>query len=467
MWNKESLEQALKNNIISSSVKPKTEILNINIDSRKQNKSPLFIAIRGENNDGHKYLQQAIENGAKILIVEKSPEYTDKNLQIIKVKDSQKALIDLATYNRNRFQGKVIGITGSVGKTSTKEMLKNILSKKYKIFANEGNLNNHIGMPLSLANLDPSVKYCILEMGMNHLKEIEFLSKIAKPNISIISNIAAAHIGNFNNEQEIAQAKSEIFIGAPKNSQVILNKDSIYYDFLTKQAIKFNIEPDDIISFSKNTPSNVNLTSFAHVNEGMSKINANINDQEINYNINSINEATISNSTIILAILVALKENISQFLDFFQEIQPIKGRGNIVQGIKNIKIIDDSYNANLTSVIAGLQFLSELKKQHKNSRSIAIIGDMLELGEESTNQHKLIAKYIDEFNIDHAILVGNLTKNTALELKKGQILGQFENSQDLSQNIENLTRENDILLIKGSRGMKMELVINNLIQKPC
>ncbi|MDA9231323.1 UDP-N-acetylmuramoyl-tripeptide--D-alanyl-D-alanine ligase [Rickettsiales bacterium] len=467
MWNKESLEQALKNNIISSSVKPKTEILNINIDSRKQNKSSLFIAIKGENNDGHKYLQQAAKNGAKILVVEKYPEYIDKNLQIIKVKDSQKALIDLATYNRNRFQGKVIGITGSVGKTSTKEMLKNILSKKYKIFANEGNLNNHIGMPLSLANLNPNVKYCILEMGMNHLKEIEFLSKIAKPNISIISNIVAAHIGNFNNEQEIAQAKSEIFIGATKNSHVILNKDSIYYDFLIKQAIKSNINPENIINFSKNIPGNINLVSFTHINEEMSKINVNINDQEINYNINSINEATISNSTIILAILVALKENISQFLEFFQEIQPIKGRGNIVRGIKNIKIIDDSYNANLTSVIAGLQFLSELKKQHKNSRSIAIIGDMLELGEESTNQHKLIAKYIDEFNIDHAILVGNLTKNTALELKKGQILGQFENSQDLSQNIENLTQENDILLIKGSRGMKMELVINNLIQKPC
>ena len=467
MWNKESLEEALKNNIISSSVKPKTEILNVNIDSRKQNKSSLFIAIKGENNDGHKYLQQAAKNGAKILVIDRPTENIDKNLQIIKVKDSQKALIDLAKYNRNRFKGKVIGITGSVGKTSTKEMLKNILSKKYKIFANEGNLNNHIGMPLSLANLDPNVKYCILEMGMNHLKEIEFLSKIAKPNISIISNIAAAHIGNFNNEQEIAQAKSEIFIGAPKNSQVILNKNSIYYDFLTKQAIKFNIKPENIINFSKNTPSNVNLTSFTHINEEMSKINANINDQELDYNINSINEATISNSIIVLAILVALKENISQFLDFFQEIQPIKGRGNIVQGIKNIKIIDDSYNANLASVIAGLQFLSELKKQHKNSRSIAIIGDMLELGEESTNQHKLIAKYIDEFNIDHAILVGNLTKNTALELKKGQILGQFENSQDLSQNIKNLTQENDILLIKGSRGMRMELAINNLMQKPC
>ncbi len=150
----------------------------------------------------------------------------------------------------------------------------------------------------------------------------------------------------------------------------------------------------------------------------MSKINVNINNQEISYNINSINEATISNSTIILAALIALKENINQFLDFFQEVQPIKGRGNIVHGINNIKIIDDSYNANLTSVIAGLQFLSELKKQHKNSRSIAIIGDMLELGEESTTQHKLIAKYINEFNIDNTILVGNLTKTYRIRVKK-------------------------------------------------
>ncbi len=464
MWNKSKLEEALGKNILQIKVSSTTEISQINIDSRHQSTSSLFIAIKGENDDGHKYLDQAFQNGAKIAIIEEAPKNIAKNHQIIQVKDSNKALIDLAKYNRRKFKGKIIGITGSVGKTSAKEMLKTILGKKKKVFANKGNLNNHIGMPLSLANLSQDYDYCILEMGMNHLGEIEFLSKIAQPNISIISNIAAAHIGNFENEQEIAQAKSEIFLGAPKNSHTILNKDNIYYDFLEKQALKSGIHQENIINFSENNKSNVKLASFTHINEEDSEINVNINAQKISYNLNSINKSAIINSTIILATLLALKEDIGQYLPAFQEVQPVKGRGNIIKTNNNITIIDDSYNANLASVTAGLQFLSELKKQHNNSRSIAIIGDMLELGGESENQHKLIAKYIQEFAIDKVILAGELTKHTASELKTDKILGQFKNSQDLAKNINSLIKENDILLIKGSRSMRMELVINNLIK---
>lgn len=465
MFNKAKLIKALGNNFLSSSIDETIYATQTLIDSRKKSNNGLFIALIGENNDGHNYLKQAFENGAIMAIVQKIPDDFKNDSRLILVKDVNKSLIDLAIYSRSIFKGKLIGITGSVGKTSIKDMLKTVLSFKNKVFATSGNLNNHFGLPLSLCNLPSDVDYGILEMGMNNLGEIEFLSKIAKPHIAIISNISAAHIGNFNNEQEIALAKSEIFLGLVKDGHIIINQDNKYYDFLKSQAAKNNIKESNIISFSENHNSNIKLKSFENQSLTSSKVNISVNNKPFTYKINSINESVILNSLISISTLEILKENINDYLPAFNDLKTTDGRGevlNINHEGKSITIINDSYNANLTSMISGIKFLANLKKQSPTSRTIAIIGDMLELGDQAISEHEAIASYIEEFEIDKILLVGQLTKSILSKVAPDKIIGHFIDSNNLASDINKIVRNNDILLIKGSRGTKMEVIIDKL-----
>ena len=465
MWHKENLESALKDNFLKSTINKTLISQEVFIDSRKKTQNGLFVALIGENNDGHNYLKQAFENGATIAIVQKIPAEFANDGRLILVKDSYKSLVNLAIYAKSIFKGKIIAITGSVGKTSIKEMLRTVLASKNNVFANYGNLNNHIGLPLSLCNLPQNCDYGIFEMGMNNLGEIAFLTKIALPDIAIISNIARAHIGNFKNEDEIALAKSEIFLGLNKNGFAILNKDNKYYDFLKSQALKSNIKEENILSFGKNKQSDICLESMQNIDISLSKINVKIGQNCLNYEINSINESTILNSLIAIAVLKIIKAKIPDYLENFKQVETPSGRGNIIKITKNNKsfiIIDDSYNANLESMISGLKFLAKLGEQNPKSRTVAIIGDMLELGKEGLEEHKSITKYIDQFNIKKVLLVGELTKNIIGELKKEQIIGHFETSSHLAVQITNLVNDNDIIFIKGSNSTKMNLIINIL-----
>ncbi len=470
MWHKSKLEIALKDNLVKITIQRGVVAEEVVIDSRKKTQNGLFIAFCGENNDGHNYLRQAFENGAIMAIVQKIPDDFQNDDRLILVKDSNRALIDLATYARSIFSGKIIGITGSVGKTSIKEMLKTILNKN-RVFASYGNLNNHIGLPLSLCNLSENYDYGILEMGMNNLGEIRFLTNIAKPHIAIISNIACAHIGNFKNEAEIALAKSEIFEAVVENGYAILNHDNKYFDFLKSEALKNNIKETNIITFGKEINSDIFLKSFEIIDETKSMVTLILNPifgcikKDSSYEINSINESVILNSTIAIAVLKILGENIEDYLEKFMQLTTPKGRGNIVKISKNNKsftIIDDSYNANLASMISGLRFLEKLGQQNPKSRTVAIIGDMLELGNEAVDQHKSIAKYIKQFNVGKTLLVGDLTKNIINELPKEQIIGHFNNSFDLACEVNELVNDGDIILIKGSNGTKMNLIIEAL-----
>jgi len=474
MWHKENLESALQSNFLKSTITTKIISEEVFIDSRKKTKNGLFVAIIGENNDGHDFLKQAFENGATMAIVQKIPADFAHDSRLILVKDSTKSLVNLATHARKNFAGKIIAITGSVGKTSIKEMLRTVLSQKTdpkivshknKVFANYGNLNNHIGLPLSLCNLPQDCDYGVFEMGMNNPGEIEFLTKIALPDIAIISNIAKAHIGNFKNEDGIALAKSEIFLGVAPSGYAILNKDNKYFDFLKSQALKNNIKEENILSFGKNKESDICLESFENTDIALSKVHVKIAKKTLNYEINSINESTILNSLIGIAVLKILKVDFANYLPNFKTLETPAGRGNIIKINKNNKsfiIIDDSYNANLESMISGLKFLAKLGEQNPKGRTVAIIGDMLELGTRGIEEHKSIAKYINQFNIDKTLLVGDLSKNIIGELKKEQIIGHFDNSANLAVQIMGLVHDNDIILVKGSNGTKMNLIINSL-----
>ncbi len=462
IYNKQDLFNALKDEILQHNVS-EISINEVVIDSRKAIKNTLFFALKGENNDGHNFINQVFENGCEAAIIHDEEVFkNNKNKNLILVKDSFQALYTLAKFARKKSSAKIIAVTGSVGKTGTKEMLKLAFASQGKTHATTGNLNNHFGLPLTLCNMPLNCEFAILEMGMNHLNEIEPLSKLAKPDIAIITTVSSAHIGNFNNEEEIAQAKSEIFAGLTQEGFALINHDNIHYNFLNEKAKKQGLK--NILSFGKNLKSDYRLKSIDIKGSNSSIINClTKNNGEIFYEISSSNQSTIFNSLIVVACLDLFAKNINDGLLSLKNTEAAKGRGNVFDvkvDEKNITIIDDSYNANLASMKAGIEYLSDLKHVLKKKRSIAILGDMFELGDKSAQIHQEVLRFLEEKSIDFIILAGQNMLESAKILNKN--FKVYLNSSEIALDIKKLTNDGDILLIKGSRGMKMEEVIKNL-----
>ncbi len=477
LWNKNELLESLKSQIIKHNFES-IEIENISkvtIDSRKTDKNSLFIALKGENQDGNNFLHQIIDNGCTIAIISDATIYENyqyDKIKLILVKDSLVSLNLLAQYSRQRSNALIIGITGSVGKTTSKEILKLTLNQYKKTFANEGNLNNHIGMPLSLANLDSSYEIAIFEMGMNHFGEISFLSNIAKPHIAIITNIGTAHLEFFKNQQEIALAKSEIFDHLTNFKeqipQIILNGDNEFYHFLKEIAIKKYAQNVKISSYGINNSNDYNIIKIDDKKIDKVNIVASIRKNNLNqlheYQLNTNNQAIIYNSLIALAVIdnIGLEPKIG--LAKLLEFKLTAGRGllsEIFIDNKNITIIDDSYNSSLASIDVGLSNANKIKQSLHKKRLIAIIGDMLELGEKSTDIHLQAMELISQHSVDLAILVGKETNNASKYLQNVKYIN-FNNSTEASQEILKYIENEDIIYIKGSRGIKLEEIIKKL-----
>ncbi len=467
LWQISEIKQALKDQIINIG-KLEVEINQVAIDSRAKTNNGLFVAFEGENNDGHNFLKQAFENGCVAAIVDKIPEGFAGDERLIYVKNSLQSLDKLAIFSRNRSKAKIIAVTGSVGKTSVKEMLKKVFSSQGKTFATVGNLNNNFGLPLSLCNMQSDVEFGVFEMGMNHSGEIEVLSKIARPHISIITTVAAAHIGNFNSEEEIALAKSEIFSGLCDGGFAVINADNRHFEFIKNQAILKKIPLNNIINFGSKETSNIRLLAVEKAEDFCSKVTIfdTKSKQQISYLINTINQSTIFNSLIAIACLQLVGKDLALGLESLKNLEIPKGRGNLVHIEKNgtkFTIIDDSYNANAASMQAGLKFLSDLKNYQSGSRAIAFVGDMLELGEFSDKEHKAIANYISAYNIDQVLLVGDFMKDLIAEIKPEKLIGHFQNSTLAAQNLQFQPQNGDIIFVKGSRGTRMEKIIEKLL----
>ncbi len=483
LWNTNELIEALSGELLHHNLKSEIAVNEVVIDSRKAIENTLFFALKGENNDGHDFLEQVFFNGCEVAIIHDA-ELFQKNLQpsnsreilienysekkLILVRDTFAALYKLAEYSRKKSAAKIIAITGSVGKTGTKEMLKLAFATQGKTHATAGNLNNHIGLPLTLCNMPNDTEFAILEMGMNHLQEIEPLSKLARPHLAVITTIAPAHIGNFNNEEEIALAKSEIFLGLEPEGLAVINRDNKYYEFLKNHALAAKIKPENILSFGENSQSNYCLQSLDISSFAQSTIHATSkNHGTISYEISSTHKATIINSLIVLACLDLTSRDIVKSLSSLKNLSAAKGRGEIIDkklGDKNITIIDDSYNANASSMKAGIEYLANLKKILNKKRSIAILGDMFELGEKSQELHEETLQSLNNLNIDFALLAGDAMKNSAKVLDKKNYKTYLD-AASLSLEIKDFLQDDDIILVKGSRGMKMEKVIEDLGSK--
>ncbi len=475
LFNKNELLAALENQALKHNLKNEIVVNEVVIDSRKCAPQKLFFALKGENNDGHDFLEQVFANGCEVALVHDAELLTKfPNHNLILVKNTFDALYEVAKFSRARSTAKIIAITGSVGKTGTKEMLRDAFLQAGKTHATIGNLNNHFGVPLTLCNMPRDTKFAVLEMGMNHLKEIEPLSKLARPHIAVITTIAPAHIGNFKNEKEIALAKSEIFSGLEPQGFAIINRDNKYYDFLKNRALEENVEAQNILSFGQNEKSDYCLKEEASqpISAGaddvikiITKITATTkNHGEISYEIATIHHATIINSLIVVACLDLAVQALAPSLKILENLASAKGRGEIIvrkiDG-KNIVIIDDSYNANVLSMKAGLEYLMALKKILHKKRAVAALGDMFELGEKSQEFHDETLKFADNLAVDFVFLAGNAMKNSAKILNNK--CKTFDDSAALALEIKGLLQDGDILLIKGSRGMKMEKAIETII----
>ena len=455
-WSSEEILKALK---VKSASVSSWNAMGISTDSRTIVPGNIFLALSGDRYDGHNYVDEAFNNGASAAIISRKIESIE-NKNFLLVSDTFDALKDLAIHSRNTTKAKIIAITGSVGKTTTKELLYLSLKNQFKVFKSEGNLNNHIGVPLSMARMPVESDFAIFELGMNKSGEIRNLSNLLKPNYSLITSVEAAHLEFFKSIDSIADAKSEIIEETQKNGVAILNKDSAYFEKLFLKAKRNELK---VISFSTKEKSDVKLVN--HIShEDYSCVKINIFDQLIAVKIGVPGDHFVQNALSVLALVYSVGGDLSLAGICLADIKPVVGRGNRVElKINDGKaiLIDESYNASPASMRLALQTLGKIKK-NKHSRKIAVLGDMLELGEESVTFHESLMSDITKSGIDIVFSSGKymhyLNKILPDNIKKFWSLDISE----LTNLIISELKPDDIIMLKGSHGSKINLIVNKL-----
>ena len=421
---------------------------NFIIDSRKIEKDDVYVAIVGENNDGNKYTESALEKGAKAVIIS-NPKYVDINKYqdktIIIVTDTLKCLQELARYKRSLYQGKVIAITGSVGKTSTKDMVSALLQSKYKVHKTQGNMNNHLGLPLTILSLKDE-DILVVEMGMNHFGEISTLTNIAKPNIAIITNIGTAHIGNLGSRENILKAKLEILEGMKIPKIIINNDNDLLHNWYKENSKKIEIHTFGIKNSSEIMGTNIKMQ------EESSEFTAVDGFDKIKIKVPVGGEHFVYNALCAIAVgrmLDISTEKIQQGIECFELT---KKRMDIKKLENGAMIINDAYNASFESMKVSLEFLAN----HTGKRKIAVLGDMFELGEYSEELHRKVGKEVVKNNIDVLICAGENAKYIIEEVKKDSNIEThfMHNNEEIVENLSQKLRKGDVVLVKASNGMK-------------
>lgn len=429
-------------------------INNIKIDSRKINDGDIYVGIRGEVNDGNIFFEDAINRGAKAIIVDNSKLDYDKysDVTIVLVKDTVWCLQELARYKRSLFKGEVIAITGSVGKTTTKDMVASILSEKYKVLKTEGNYNNHIGLPLTILNYTLE-DVMVVEMGMSHEGELSLLSRIAKPTLSIITNVGTAHIGNLGSRENILKAKLEILDGMDNKKLIINNDNDMLHEYYIKNS-------DNVITVGINSDS-----MYRAVNVRDNCLFFDIDGYLENVKNVYMNEAYIINLLVGYAVGSLLGLTNEEYLNGVKKVTLSSKRLEMVMNKYGYNIINDSYNANYDSMKVGLEYLHNI---NYSGRKIAVLADMLELGEYSKKIHEDVGMEVVKNKIDVLVTVGEYARY----INDKAISAGFDknNSYHFNNNIEcidflkRFLKREDTILFKGSNGMKLYEIIDEIIK---
>lgn len=433
---------------------PELECIEFSKDTRTIKGGEIYIGIKGENFDGNNFWKEALTQGADAVIVQdinfKEEELKEfKNKTIIKVENTLEALYKIAKFKRELYNIPVIAITGSVGKTSTKDIVANVVSKKYKTLKTEGNNNNNIGMPLTILKLKDH-EAMVLEMGMNHFGEISLLTNIAKPNICIITNIGTSHIGNLGSRENILKAKLEILEGT-KNPTVIINNDNdLLHKWYEENKEKYNIKTYGIKNQSEFMAKDIKL------DENSSEFKV------INFNKNQENSTTVPvggehfvlNSLCAFTVGKELEIDEKDITSGIESFELTKKRMDIIKLKNGVEVINDAYNASLESMKASLKYLGNIQEKRK----IAVLGDMFELGEFSKELHKSVGTEVYKNNIDILICSGENSKEIVKQANKEGLSTKstyyVENKEEILEKLKDICKKGDVVLFKASNGMQ-------------
>jgi UDP-N-acetylmuramoyl-tripeptide--D-alanyl-D-alanine ligase len=429
------------------------EFTGLSIDTRTLQNDNLFIALPGEHVDGHDYIETAQNKGAAGAIVTRN---ANASLPQLQVNDVVEALGKLGATWRNQFSIPFIAVTGSNGKTTLKNMIASIMTaachgNEAGVLATKGTLNNHLGLPLTLARLNKSHQFAVIEMGMNHFGEIEYLTKLTRPHVAVITNAAASHLEGVGDLAGVARAKAEIFLGLQPNGTAILNRDDNFFSYWREQVGQHNV-----LSFGFNKEADVSAT----LNEAGQTQQLTLRTPKGNIDIKLplLGKHNVQNALAAAAATLALRIDLQTIKAGLEAMVPAPGRMQIHTLANGVKLIDDTYNANPFSLQAAVDALSGFE-----GKKIIVLGDMRELGSDSKSLHALAGEKIRSAGIHQLFTFGDLTASTSQAFGEGA--HHFTEQNKLIDAIKPLLSQQMTVLVKGSRSMHMEKVVNGLLEK--
>jgi UDP-N-acetylmuramoyl-tripeptide--D-alanyl-D-alanine ligase len=428
------------------------EITSVASDSRKIVKNQLFVAIKGENFDGNTFALEAIKQGAAAVLV------SDASAQVspaVRVQDTRLALGQLAKHWRAKFSLPLVAVTGSNGKTTTKEMIAAILAAATgdasSILATAGNLNNDIGMPMTLLKIRENHQYTVIEMGMNHLLEIDYLTRLAAPDVAVITNAGTAHIGEVGSRDAIARAKGEIFAGLQADGIAVINADDDFANYW--QSLNSGRK---IITFGLNKTADVSASYEAQGN--LTHVKLTMPSGETAFNLDALGEHNVRNALAASAVALALGISNAHIASGLASFSAVKGRLNWLPGFNDAVLIDDTYNANPDSMMAAIDVLATLQ-----GLKIFVMADMAELGVNAVQMHADIGLYAKHKGIAHLFTFGDLSQQASSAF--GGDAQHFATLETLAISLKLLMQANVTVLVKGSRFMQMERLVNAIAIK--
>lgn len=433
-------------------------VTGVSTDSRTVRKGQLFVALRGDKHDGHDHLREVHRKGVPAAIVDRRVKTPTKNL--IRVKDTLRALGDLAYHWRRRFPIQVVAVTGSNGKTTAKDMIAQVLATRYRVLKTEGNFNNLIGLPLTVFRLRGGEEIAVLEMGMNRPGEIDRLAEIAAPSVGVITNVARAHLEGLGGLAGVAKAKGELLDRLTPGGLAVLNRDDRFFNRLKKRALRHRAR---VVSFGAGSGSDYRAVEAKTIDLKGLRFTAILRGRRTVFRMPVIGRHNVSNALAALAVGDRFEVPVAKMRGAIGRFRAMSKRMEVVTLPRGTAVINDCYNANPDSMAASLDFLKEAAGRR---RTVAVLGDMLELGSAAAEAHREVGVQAARAGVSLLVAAGPHAKEVVagarragLPPARGFVVNSAEASIPL---VRSLVRPGDIVLIKGSRGMKMERVTEGL-----
>jgi UDP-N-acetylmuramoyl-tripeptide--D-alanyl-D-alanine ligase len=422
----------------------------VSTDTRSIVAGDLYVALKGHRFDGHQFIEDALAKGAVAVVVSENIEVACPK---IIVDNTTSALGKIGAFVRQVWGGKIVGITGSSGKTTVRQLTQAIFEHVAPTLATQGNFNNEIGVPLTLLRLERQHQYGVIEMGANHMGEIEYSTQLVKPDVAMITNVAAAHLEGFGSVHNVARAKAEIYDGIAEHGTAIVNSDSSFAnywkDFLRDMPVK-------LMTFGIERESDVYARNIKRTEEGFPFFEFCYQDMALGITVPLPGEHNVYNALAAGAAALASGISMAQIQEGLSNVQPVEGRVNIRRGVKGCRIIDDSYNANIGSVTAAIKLLASYP-----DKRILVLGDMAELGNKCRHYHQLVGEMAKDAGLNELYTLGELSQFTSMSF--GNNARHFSHLEPLLVHLNTRLDKNTTLLVKGSRSARTERVVEALM----